>query len=212
MLAIASTVLRQPSRLENELSWLPPHIAQRDTFSGQLSALERVGRGALVVDVHARVWDLNGCIRFGDGLQISGGLLQAAHSSDRPRLQRFLSGIIVHDKQPTLTPTTLTLPRPSGLRPWLLNRIDYNCTTALLLVTDVEQPSRVSPGLLAQVFGLTSTEAKLAIELASGRSLCDVSAHLGISEGHARQRLKTIFCKTSTSRQGELIALLAKLG
>jgi hypothetical protein len=35
---------------------------------------------------------------------------------------------------------------------------------------------------------------------------------MAISEGHARQRLKIVFNKTSTSRQGELIALLAKLG
>jgi hypothetical protein len=38
------------------------------------------------------------------------------------------------------------------------------------------------------------------------------AAQVGISEGHARQRLKAIFLKTGTSRQIELVALLAKLG
>jgi DNA-binding CsgD family transcriptional regulator len=44
-----------------------------------------------------------------------------------------------------------------------------------------------------------------------GLSLRQAAARLSITEGHARQRLKTIFQKTDTSRQGELIALLSKL-
>ncbi len=35
---------------------------------------------------------------------------------------------------------------------------------------------------------------------------------LGISEGHARQRLKSVFVKMGTKRQGELVILLTKLG
>jgi DNA-binding CsgD family transcriptional regulator len=230
MFATASATVRKSSAHANEPSGLPPTsttgITWRNSIprlfglSGQLSAFERMGRAALVVDDQARVLDLNACVRLGDGLQISGGMLQAARAVDRPRLQRFLSAITTQARDSHRAPATLALPRPSGRRPWLLDGVDCSdksCSppsraAALLLITDVEQPSRLSADLLAQIFGLTSTEARLAIELASGKSLCDVSAHLAISEGHARQRLKTIFCKTSTSRQGELIALLAKLG
>jgi hypothetical protein len=35
---------------------------------------------------------------------------------------------------------------------------------------------------------------------------------LRISEGHARQRLQSVFIKTGTKRQGELLTSLAKLG
>jgi len=230
MFATASATVQKSSAHANEPPWLPPtstagitwrnSIPRLSDLSGQLSAFERMGRAAMVVDDQARVLDLNACVRLGDGLQISGGMLQAARAADRPRLQRFLSGITAQARESHRAPATLALPRPSGLRPWLLDGVDCSdrsCSppsraSALLLITDVEQPSRLSADLLAQIFGLTSTEARLAIELASGKSLCDVSMHLAISEGHARQRLKTIFCKTSTSRQGELIALLAKLG
>ena len=230
MFATASATVQTSTAQANEPPWLPAAsaagIAWRNalprlrSFSGQLSAFERMGRAALVVDDHARVLDLNTCVRLGDGLQISRGMLQAARAADRLRLQRFVSGITTQAPEPHRAPATLALPRPSGLRPWLLDGVDCSdkgCSppsraAALLLITDIEQPSRLSADLLAQIFGLTSTEARLAIELASGKSLSDVSTHLAISEGHARQRLKTIFCKTSTSRQGELIALLAKLG
>lgn len=214
-IAIANNALPrwQPAARAASVTW-------RSSFPGQLSAFERVGRGAIVVDNQARVLEFNACVRFGDGLYLSAGVLQAPHPADRQRLQRFLSVVMGPGKPSAPAPVTLTLPRPSGLRPWLLDGIDCTDTmrsshgrsAALLLITDVERPARLSRELLAQVFGLTATEAKLACELASGKSLQDVSAQLAISEGHARQRLKTIFEKTATSRQGELIALLAKLG
>jgi DNA-binding CsgD family transcriptional regulator len=198
----------------------------RERFSGQLNAFARVGRGAMVVDELGRVLGLNACVQLGDGLHVSAGVLQTSRSNDRPRLQEFLSGIKSRaasrqPNEPTRSaPIMLTLPRPSGRRPWLLDAIDLSDNAkgpqgraaALLLITDVEQPSRLSIELLDQVFGLTATEARVAIELASGKSLQEVSVRLDISEGHARQRLKSVFCKTRTSRQGELIALLAKLG
>jgi len=204
--------------------WQPasnaPSMSWRVSFAGHLSAFEHMSRGAIVVDGHARVLEFNACVRFGDGLHVSKGFLQAPRCADRQRLQHFLTAITAPDKLSPPAPSTLTLPRPSGLRPWLLDGIDYTDAmqgphgqpAALLLITDVERPARLSWELLAQVFELTATEAKLACEIASGKSLQEVSVQLAISEGHARQRLKSIFDKTGTSRQGELIALLAKLG
>jgi DNA-binding CsgD family transcriptional regulator len=184
-----------------------------------LAGFERLGRGAMLVDPRARVIEYNACVRFGDGLLMTGGVLQTARAADRDRLQRFLRSVIKPDRGVVSGLVTLTLPRPSGMRPWLLDGIACHGTNrsngagaALLLITDVERPGRLSHELLAQVFGLTLVEAKLARELACGKCLQDISAQLAISMGHARQRLKAVFDKTGTSRQGELIALLAKLG
>jgi DNA-binding CsgD family transcriptional regulator len=46
----------------------------------------------------------------------------------------------------------------------------------------------------------------------AGESVQEAAVRLSISEGHARKRLKVLFHKTNTSRQGELIALLSKFG
>jgi DNA-binding CsgD family transcriptional regulator len=129
----------------------------------------------------------------------------------------------VIDEAVTLSPRqsrTIALPRPSGLRPWLLDGIActdavrslHSHAAALVLVTDLERPLHPSAEVLRQLFGLTPTESKLACALLAGESLQKVSQRLAISEGHARQRLKAIFAKTGTSRQAELTALLAKLG
>jgi hypothetical protein len=52
---------------------------------------------------------------------------------------------------------------------------------------------------------------KLGTDFAALAALQHAAARLAISEGHARQRLQDIYHKTDTSRQGELVALLAKL-
>jgi DNA-binding CsgD family transcriptional regulator len=189
-------------------------------FFGQVRAFEQVGRAALLVDSQSRVLEFNAHVRFGDGLHMSGGLLQAPLLADRQRLQRFLAAVLGAGERAASASATLTLPRPSGLRPWVIDGIDCSevlpdlphHSAALLLITDVERPARLSCELLIELFGLTVTEARLACGLGAGKSLQDVSAAIAISEGHARQRLKIVFNKTSTSRQGELIALLAKLG
>jgi DNA-binding CsgD family transcriptional regulator len=202
------------SRLTSGAAAMPA----RSNLVGQLSAFEQVGRGALLVDEQARVLEFNSCVRFGDGLQLSKGFLQTPRPEDRRRLERFLSDVMAQNKPTSPVPVTLALPRPSGLHPWLVDGIDFTETmrgaraAALLLIIDVERPARLPPELLTEVFGLTATEAKLACELACGKSLQEISAQLSISAGHARQRLKIIFNKTRTSRQGELIALLAKFG
>jgi DNA-binding CsgD family transcriptional regulator len=59
-------------------------------------------------------------------------------------------------------------------------------------------------------FGLTAAEARLALRLLAGESVRDAAHALGITYESARSRLKSIFQKTGTHRQGELIALLAR--
>jgi DNA-binding CsgD family transcriptional regulator len=65
--------------------------------------------------------------------------------------------------------------------------------------------------LLIELYHLAPNEARLAGLLAEGRSLDDAADKMRITRGHARQRLKNIFQKTDTARQGELVALLARL-
>jgi DNA-binding CsgD family transcriptional regulator len=203
--------LRAASRIAS-MTW-------RSGLTAQLRAFERLRHGAILLDAKARVLVTNACVEFGDGLDVAGGSLQVPRAADRLRLQRFIAALI--NAGNTLSPaTTLVLPRPSGLRPWLLDGIAcgdamrslHSDAVALLLITNVERPLLPSPEVLQQLFGLTPKESRLACALLTGEPLQDAARRLAISEGHARQRLKAIFSKTATSRQGELIALLSKLG
>jgi DNA-binding CsgD family transcriptional regulator/PAS domain-containing protein len=61
---------------------------------------------------------------------------------------------------------------------------------------------------LQHLFGLTSAEAILANAVASGRSLHAHAQERGIAISTVRTQLRSLFAKTETHRQGELVARL----
>jgi DNA-binding CsgD family transcriptional regulator len=58
---------------------------------------------------------------------------------------------------------------------------------------------------------LTKAEAKLAARLACGETIEDIAEEHGVSISTARVQLKSIFTKTGSSRQAELVSLLTRL-
>jgi DNA-binding CsgD family transcriptional regulator len=67
------------------------------------------------------------------------------------------------------------------------------------------------PAILAKTFGLTPSEAKLACIIARGAPPNIAAKELNISRETARNQLKSIFAKTDTHRQSELVALLLQV-
>ena len=64
---------------------------------------------------------------------------------------------------------------------------------------------------VAQWFGLTPAEARLAVWLAGGKTLQDYAALRAVSLNAARFLLKGIFRKTGAASQAQLVAMLARL-
>jgi DNA-binding CsgD family transcriptional regulator len=69
----------------------------------------------------------------------------------------------------------------------------------------------IDSGLLYAVFGLTPAEARIATLLAEGLSLKQIAEVQGTQHDTVRKQLRSIFEKTSTNRQPELIRLLLHL-
>ena len=61
---------------------------------------------------------------------------------------------------------------------------------------------------LARTYGLTPTEARIAIHLSVGGSIAGYSELFGVSAGTVRSQLKSIFAKTGVDRQAALVALV----
>lgn len=74
-----------------------------------------------------------------------------------------------------------------------------------VLVTSSLPQCSVSEALLKSIFGLTVAEARLVRVLVKGRSVGQIAAERNISVNTARSQLKSIFRKTNTSRQTELV-------
>ena len=65
---------------------------------------------------------------------------------------------------------------------------------------------------LRQLYGLTTTEARLVVHIAAGKRLTEVSADLGISINTAKSHMKRVYSKLGVERQAELIRMLGRAG
>lgn len=81
----------------------------------------------------------------------------------------------------------------------------------MLILIDLENVPQVSSGTLERLFGLTPAEIRLAMLLISGLTTSEAADFLNIRVATARSQLASIFSKTRTTRQAELVRLLSRL-
>lgn len=79
----------------------------------------------------------------------------------------------------------------------------------LLVLTAVVAPDAPLTEMLHGLFDLTPAEAKVARGLAAGLSVEEISVRGAISRETVRTQLKGVMAKTATSRQADLVRLLA---
>jgi DNA-binding CsgD family transcriptional regulator len=82
---------------------------------------------------------------------------------------------------------------------------------AALFIRDPEHEAASLPQILAAVYALTGAETRLAIELLAGFSLAQTAERHAVSIETVRAQLKSIFSKTATRRQAQLLVLLSQL-
>ena len=83
--------------------------------------------------------------------------------------------------------------------------------TSTLILFDLYARLEPSPRTLQCLFGLTAAETQLAVELARGRNLLDIARTRRLSRTTIRSQLASLFVKTQTRRQVELVALLGRV-
>lgn len=83
----------------------------------------------------------------------------------------------------------------------------------LLFLSTLDQSATCKSGgsLLKNLFGLTTAEAYLVRNLASGQDLDEIATTKGCTRNTVRNQLKSVFAKTGTCRQAELVRLLMML-
>jgi DNA-binding CsgD family transcriptional regulator len=79
---------------------------------------------------------------------------------------------------------------------------------ALLFAFDPEATPNVTVDLIRRLFALSEAEAELSAALCCGKTLDDVASQRGTSINTIKSQLKSIFLKTGTKRQSELVSLL----
>jgi DNA-binding CsgD family transcriptional regulator len=82
---------------------------------------------------------------------------------------------------------------------------------ALVLITDPERQQPARTQLLMHLYNLTRKEAAVAAKLFEGKSVEQAAEELSVTYETARTHLRRTFSKTGTSRQAELLLLIARL-
>jgi DNA-binding CsgD family transcriptional regulator len=85
---------------------------------------------------------------------------------------------------------------------------DGSGAVAVLFITDPEKSPSPVDYLVGDLYGLTDAEVRLVCLLLQGRGLTDAAGQLGLSRNTVHSQLASVFQKTGTRRQGELLRLL----
>jgi DNA-binding CsgD family transcriptional regulator len=193
----------------------------RASLLGCTNALAAVRHPAVAIDQIGTILEANPAMGtvYGEELRIRNNRLvlkdQAANVAIEQLIRRIGASadqsavpgaepiLIRRAEKPPVILRTLPVP-PAARSPFL-------GACAIFTFTSLETKPQPDAALLAQAFGLTPAETRLAAMLADGSSLEIAADKLSIARETARNQLKSVFAKTGTHRQSQLVALLARL-
>lgn len=191
-----------------------------------MAALDRLPVAALIVSESLEIVCMNrqadDLLGSSKSLRVRRRELVPALSSEASALRKGVGdAIALADgafKSPHMPPQVVEISRPEKLplsilavplRPrYRLRQSAGHGARVLLMVYDPEYRSRIDPSLIERLFELTPTEAVIAAQLADGRSIAEIARDRRCSASTVRSHLKSIFQKTGTNRQGELVQML----
>lgn len=173
--------------------------------------LERLGVAAALVDGGGRlIWVNRPCaalLRSPGPLEASRGHLVAAEGDELRRAiaeathpKKARGGLLrVGDGPDGLGVTLWPVPPDEGER---------GPGHALVVVKPVGGGRRLSVEVVADLHGLTRTEATVAVALAEGADVRRIAGERGVSSETVRSQVKAVLAKTGCTRQAELVRLL----
>lgn len=222
------------------LARLVPHLQRTVKIRKRIAGLERavntllgtlddLASGIVLIDDHGAILFANTVgqriLAERDGITRRGNELVVSHCVASRVLNQAIGSAIASSRGACLKgDEVFTIPRPSRKRPYTGTvlpvgpkaahtcRIDPARIPAALVFIDESGGDDSSRAKRARaIYGLTTTETEIAIGLASGLDITQIAEKRGVTTQTIRGQLKSIFNKTETHRQAELVALIAKL-
>lgn len=187
-----------------------------------MSVIDDISCGTILIDEQGLVIESNAAAarQLGDGLQLDNRRLTAVDATTDRLLQDLIRRNVTQAEAAAArsTRTALSVPRP-GKRPLVLRVVSIEThdralprdARAVVVLVDPEDSPQPSEIALKVLFRLTPAELRIADRLVGGETLPDIAAALNITITTLRTQLKSMFAKTQTHRQTELVALLVRL-
>lgn len=156
---------------------------------------------------------------FGSGLLTAAGRLAACDRSSDILLQTILDQSLKYGESHTDWRRDAVPLKRDDRRPLIVRVVpvegeaqaQLDGAAIILVIIDPEDCPKPSYKLLKQVFDLTRAEARVATDMVCDSTADDIAAATSVSVGTVRTQIKSVFAKTQTHRQAELVGLLTRL-
>jgi DNA-binding CsgD family transcriptional regulator len=202
--------LQRACRIWMDSQRLREQVALGDEAAGS-AGLAWIGVDCVGTLVHANA-PAERLLREDDSLVVRGGRLHATDADDAARLQSAIaqaarglpaSELTLRGRRCgphafTVSVAGCSMPRPGGAE-------------VLVVLRPRDAVRAPSAELLAQAFGLTSAEAKVALALLDGKTPTEYADAAQLSMATVRTHLSAIYAKTCTRRQAEAVQVLRAL-
>jgi DNA-binding CsgD family transcriptional regulator/PAS domain-containing protein len=186
-----------------------------------LQALDRLAAGVIVTDGEGRVFEMNSAaeciVQRADGLKLGQGKLAAVRGGDDDKLASFIATAAAPEARAGSIGRMLVGRRGTGRRAYALvvaplgtASAVFDRPLAMILVTD---PDGLAPSErdVAEFFGLSPAESRLAAALLAGKRLRGLAADTGVQISTLRTQLSSILEKVGVERQTDLVRVLASV-
>ena len=215
---------------------LSPHIARAVQLQRQIAranlmseglatALDHFGMAVLLCDGAGRMVEMNAAAdslltRPECPLRLTGSGVTAVASADASALKAAIAAAAgVFRGKLTAPPPVLRLAKTDGSGMVGLMAVPAHRTDiiapgrerlVLLFVSDPVRTAPTTPELLMSQFGLSAAEALVAVQLANGDRVDDISGARGVSRETVRAQVKSILSKMGANGQSQLIGLISR--
>ena len=194
-------------------------LERADRITSPIAALNAMRLPAIAINAHRFVADVNAVANgiFDHDIKIKDRRLFVHDPGSRTLLKDAIYQMTAMPRPTPLVMEPIIVPRtdklPVIVRIWPFDGPAHppGQDVRALLTLNAFGPQPGPPAaILARAFRLTPSEAKLACIIARGAPPDIAARELKISRETARNQLKSVFAKTDTHRQSELVALLCK--
>lgn len=217
---------------------LRPHFERALTIESQLRTaqkqsellrhtLDAMAYGIIIVDGNATIrWANEKALQVlaeHNGVDSEKGVLAASSALARKQLRGLIASACETFANPGKQPggalliprefappiELLVAPLPGDSAP-IVDLVDDLRNCAVCFLYERNQLKLESESAIMALFGLTPSEARLAIELANGATLKEAAETRGITYESARTQLKIIYAKTDTHTQSQLVSVVLR--
>jgi len=182
------------------------------------NVIEQLSVGVIVINDHGRVVEINSVaeklVARSDGISVRQSRVLLGRAFEAAKFDAHLAAVLAQGWS-TKKAARMLVGRPGGKRPYSITLVPSTMypgslgrTYAIVLISDPDAgiPTEAE---LAELFGLSPAESRLAIALAQGKKLPEVAAEAGVKITTLRTQMQSIYRKLGVERQSDLLLTLS---